>query len=48
MHVRQAEALDPRSLETGKSVLYVLVWLRRYPEALAASERILALAPDNL
>jgi serine/threonine-protein kinase len=48
VHVRQAEALDPRSVETAKSVVYMLVWLRRYAEAFAASDRLLALAPANL
>jgi DNA-binding SARP family transcriptional activator/TolB-like protein len=48
LHVRQAEALDPRSVATANFTVYVLLWLRRQREALAASERALALAPDNL
>ena len=47
-HVRQAEALDPRSVAIARDLMHLLIWLRRYPEAQAASERALALAPDNL
>ena len=47
-HLRQAEVLDPRSVLTAQFVVFPLVWLRRYPEAFAAAERGLALAPGNL
>jgi serine/threonine-protein kinase len=47
-HLRQAEVLDPRSVLTAQFVIYALVWLRRYPEALATGRRALALAPGDL
>jgi tetratricopeptide (TPR) repeat protein len=48
VHTRQAEALDPRSVATANYTMLALLYLRRHREALAASERALALAPDNL
>jgi tetratricopeptide (TPR) repeat protein len=48
MHVHQAEAIDPRSVTVARDLIYSLIWLRRHPEAQAASKRALALAPDNL
>jgi serine/threonine-protein kinase len=47
-HLRRAEVLDPRSVLTVQFVVYALVWLRRYPEAFAAAERGLTLAPGDL
>jgi serine/threonine-protein kinase len=47
-HLRQAQSLDPRSVNTAASLASALLWLRRYPEALAAGDRSLALAPTNL
>src|SRR5215210_683848 len=47
IHLKQAEVLDPKSVGAGRSVLPLLA-LRRYPEALAAANRALALAPENL
>jgi TolB-like protein/tetratricopeptide (TPR) repeat protein len=47
-HLRQAEVLDPRSVETARFVVSAQVWLGRYTEALAAADRALALAPGNL
>ncbi len=47
--LRQAQALDPRSIATARRLATSLVWLRRYPEALDAAERALTLdrpAPD--
>jgi TolB-like protein/Tfp pilus assembly protein PilF len=47
--LRQAQALDPRSIATARRLATSLVWLRRYPEALEAAERALTLdrrAPD--
>jgi tetratricopeptide (TPR) repeat protein len=46
-HLRQAATLDPRSLYTARRLCRVLLWLRRYPEALEATARGLALAPTN-
>ena len=48
MHFNRAQALDPRSVAIARRVAYTLIRLRRYPEALAASDRVLALAPDNV
>jgi serine/threonine-protein kinase len=47
-HLRKAQLLDPRSVETAIRAVYALVGLRRYPEALRAADRGLALAPTNL
>jgi eukaryotic-like serine/threonine-protein kinase len=46
--LREAEMLDPRSVETATFAVYALTRLRRYDEALAAAERASALAPANL
>ena len=43
-----AEALDPRSVEVSENLVYALVRLRRYDEALGTAERARALAPANL
>jgi TolB-like protein len=47
-HLQQARRLDPRSVRVVNSLQNTLLWLRRYPEALAASEAALALAPGDL
>jgi serine/threonine-protein kinase len=47
-HLQQAWTLDPRSVNTARRLGRTLLWLRRYPEALRATEQGLALAPDNL
>jgi serine/threonine-protein kinase len=46
--LRKARALDPRSVSTARRLAYTLLWLRRYPEALRASDEGLALAPANI
>jgi len=46
-HLGQAERLDPRSSRTPWLRGYALLWLRRYPEALQAYDRGLALAPGS-
>jgi tetratricopeptide (TPR) repeat protein len=48
VHLRQARQLDPRSVRTADRLQNTLLWLRRYPEALAASEASLSLAPGDL
>ncbi len=40
--------LDPRSATTARRLGFTLLWMRRYLEALAASDRALALEPDHL
>jgi TolB-like protein/Flp pilus assembly protein TadD len=45
--LQQALTLDPRSLSIARRLNYTLVWLRRYPEALAATDRSLALDPQD-
>jgi tetratricopeptide (TPR) repeat protein len=40
--------LDPRSVGTATAMVWALTDLRRYPEALQAAERGLALAPTDL
>jgi len=47
-HFNRAQALDPRSIAVARRLAYTLLRLRRYPEALAASDRAIALAPDNV
>jgi eukaryotic-like serine/threonine-protein kinase len=47
-HMQQAFRLDPRSVRTSFRLQNAYLWLRRYPEALAASDASLALAPGDL
>ena len=47
-HLREAQALDPRSVETAITTVWALVGLRRYTEALQAAKRGLAFAPADL
>jgi len=47
-HLTKASALDPRSANTARRTASALLRLRRYPEARAAADRGLALAPTNL
>jgi serine/threonine-protein kinase len=46
--LRTAALLDPRSLTVAQNQTLTLYFLRRYPEALAANNRALALAPQDL
>jgi serine/threonine-protein kinase len=48
VRLQQARRIDPRSVPVAVVTQNVLLWLRRYPEALAASEAALALAPGDL
>ena len=47
-NIQRARRLDPRSVTVNVRLQNALVWLRRYPEALEASEAALALAPGDL
>jgi TolB-like protein len=47
-HLKRAAELDPRSGNTARRMARVLTFLRRYPEAQAAAERGLAIAPTSL
>jgi TolB-like protein/Flp pilus assembly protein TadD len=47
-HLQQAQRLDPRSVPTAQLLAETFFLTRRYPEALAAADRGIALAPDNL
>ena len=47
-HLRRAQTLDPRAVLTARRLAAAYIWLRHYPEALAAADRALALAPTNL
>ena len=47
-HLRTAESLDPRDVATARRLANTYLWLRRYPDAAAAADRAIALAPDNL
>jgi serine/threonine-protein kinase len=48
MHAQQAFTVDPRSVSTARRVAGAFHDLRRFPEELAAWDRALALAPQNL
>ena len=47
-HMREAEVLDPRSVDIAQRLIWPLLSSRRYAEALATAERARALAPSNL
>jgi serine/threonine-protein kinase len=47
-HLTRSQQLDPRSVLTAQGLTTTLVTLRRYPEALAAADRALALEPADL
>jgi serine/threonine-protein kinase len=47
-YARQATALDPRSSDAAEQLSWLLLWLRRYPEARAEAERGLTIAPADL
>ncbi|HZM25864.1 MAG TPA: protein kinase [Gemmatimonadales bacterium] len=47
-HLTQAAALDPRAANTARRTTRTLLYLRRYPEAQAAADRSLMVAPTNL
>jgi serine/threonine-protein kinase len=47
-HLERARASDPRSRATARRLLATLIRLRRYPEAQAAADRGMELAPGNL
>jgi eukaryotic-like serine/threonine-protein kinase len=47
-HLQQAQTLDPRSATIATDLTTILVALRRYPEALDAADRALALVPGSL
>jgi serine/threonine-protein kinase len=47
-HIEQARQLDPRSVQSAVLHQNLLLWLRRYPQALGASEAALAIAPGDL
>jgi class 3 adenylate cyclase/TolB-like protein/tetratricopeptide (TPR) repeat protein len=47
-HLTRARTLDPRSVLAARRLARTLLLLRRYPEAAAAYDRALALAPGDL
>jgi serine/threonine-protein kinase len=47
-HLRQSQSLDPRSATTAGVLASVLLWLRRYDEAMKLDDHALALAPASL
>ncbi|HET6637994.1 MAG TPA: tetratricopeptide repeat protein [Gemmatimonadota bacterium] len=47
-HFARAQALDPRSVPTAVRLARALLWLRRYPEAATAYDRVLALDPASI
>ena len=46
--LKKALQLDPRSITAGRRLGFTLLWMRRYPEAMAASDQALALGPGHL
>jgi serine/threonine protein kinase/tetratricopeptide (TPR) repeat protein len=47
-HLREAQTIDPRSVNTARRLARTLLWLRYYPEALRVSDQGLALAPASI
>jgi TolB-like protein len=47
-HMEQARSLDPRSVNANRRIGTAFLFVRRYPEALAAFDQALALAPGSL
>ncbi|MGH7628152.1 MAG: TPR end-of-group domain-containing protein, partial [Gemmatimonadales bacterium] len=47
-HIARSQSLDPRSVLTADVVGGALLWLRRYPEAIAAFDRSLSIEPSGL
>jgi tetratricopeptide (TPR) repeat protein len=47
-HAKQAALVDPRSVASARRLAAAYQDLRRYPEALQAYDRALALSPENL
>jgi serine/threonine-protein kinase len=47
-HLLRSRRLDPRSVRVTNALQNTYLWLRKYPEALEASEAALALAPGDL
>jgi len=47
-HAEQARSLDPRSVTAYQRLGSMFLYVTRYPEALAALDRALAIAPANL
>jgi eukaryotic-like serine/threonine-protein kinase len=46
--LKRTLALDPRSVSAARRLAFTLLWMRRYPEALATSEQALGLGPSHL
>jgi TolB-like protein len=46
--LQEARRFDPRSVTVASSLQTALLWLRRYPEALAASDTALSIAPGDV
>ncbi len=47
-HLQQAQSLDPRNVLTVRRLSTAYLWLHRFPEATAAADRGLAIAPTNV
>ncbi|MGD0579151.1 MAG: tetratricopeptide repeat protein, partial [Bryobacteraceae bacterium] len=47
-HAQQARSLDPRSVRPLQALGTMLLWQRRYPQAAAAFDDALAIAPKNV
>jgi TolB-like protein/Flp pilus assembly protein TadD len=47
VYFQRAATIDPRSTVSARRLARAFLWLRRYPEARGASDRGLAIAPDN-
>jgi len=47
-HLKQARVLAPRSVLVAQRLGNILLWTRRYPEAMEATDDALRLAPTNL
>ncbi len=47
-HLEKARSLDPRSVTTVSRLALLHLWMRHYPQALAAYDAVLDLAPGSL
>ena len=47
-HLTRAATLDPRAVSVARRLAYTYLRLRHFPEAVAATDRAIALAPDNV
>jgi serine/threonine-protein kinase len=45
--LKRSQIVDPRSIAPARALAVALLWMRRYPEALEAAKRAVALSPEH-